>query len=88
MATKPEGAVGYAEARTAHGPWYVVSSKTSGFRRYVKGTLEKREMPPGRSWFADKVVTKREHKGYCFLNYFHALAYSLKCKNDHKTGTK
>lgn len=37
----------------------------------------------GKNWFMDDSLY-----GYFFSNYFHALAYSLKCKNDHKTGTE
>jgi hypothetical protein len=72
MMTKPEGAVGLEEARTAHGPWYVV------FVDYPEiGTLEKRKVCPGRVWFDPD-----DRFGFCFLNYFHALAYSLKVKKD------
>lgn len=70
MKIRPEGAVGLAEARTAHGPWYVV------YADFFVG-VEKRSMCPGRYWFDPE-----GDAGYCFLNYFHALAYSLKVKND------
>ena len=78
MTTKPEGVVGLEEARTAHGPWYVVFSNDSLVYILAEtGLIEKRKVCPGRSWFD---VDNRF--GYCFLNYFHALAYSLKVKKD------
>lgn len=78
MTTKPEGAVGLEEARTAHGPWYVVFSNKLVLYNYTEmGLIEKRKVCPWRGWFdADYRF------GFCFLNYFHALAYSLKVKKD------
>jgi hypothetical protein len=66
----PEGAIGLLRARTSKGPWYVVFG--------TDGSLQKRERCPDISWFPFPTTDNRQ--SWCFLNYFHALAYSLKRK--------
>ena len=66
----PDGAVGLLQARLSKGPYYTVTN--------IHGTIEKRQVMPGK-WFFPFTASLPK-LGYCFLNYFHALAYSLKRK--------
>jgi hypothetical protein len=72
MTKKPDGAVGITEARLSSGPWYTVNSKD--------GFVMKRALCPAAWWFPYVNDGSKRKLGYCFLNYFHALAYSLKRK--------
>jgi hypothetical protein len=68
---KPVGALTLLEGRTAKGPWYVVYK--------VGGSLVKRKTCPA-SWFFNHDKGGFRQLGWVFTNYFHAYAYSLKCK--------
>ena len=81
---KPEGAMNFGEARTAKGPWYVVYSNG--------GHLLKRRLCPAGWFFKYAGTRKFKQIGFTFDNYFHAYAYSLKCKErarvDHTRQTR
>jgi hypothetical protein len=72
----PEGAVGLLKARTSKGPWYTVNTHN--------GFVRKHALVPAKWYFPFTADTNYSKLGYCFLNYFHALAYSLKRKQAAK----
>jgi hypothetical protein len=63
---KPVGAVSFEDEI---GPFWVV---------YYTGLIERRTVKP-YSWFYPKGFPI-DQMGWAFKNYFHAYAYSLKCK--------
>ena len=56
------------------GPSYTVDK--------IFGHIEKRNARPGPWWF--KPSYSQIKLGFCFSNYFHAYAYSLKCKERNR----
>lgn len=69
--TKPEGALSIEEAHKAR---YTVYSAI-----YKHREITKRNVAPGAFWFHSKPGDFVQI-GWAFENYFHAYAYSLKCK--------
>ena len=74
---KPRGAVTFKQARASKGPWYFVYrehgllTKTDGWLSVIKN------FTPNH----DRILNGEIHAtilGWCFLDYFSALAYSLK----------
>ena len=89
---KPRGAVTFKQARASKGPWYFVDRghgiiliREAKYPLFVKGAIQAGYNGYFEGYFESAKKRKAGHLrvtvvGWCFLDYFSALAYSLKRK--------